>query len=247
MHTRRSGHDQYWGEALNYVVYTENRSPTKALGGKTPFEVLYGRKPNIEHLRPFGCTAFAFVNRPKRTKLELWANKFVLLGYASERKSYRLVDCTSGQVFECRSVKFLEDQLGTLDLIPHVTRTTVAQAENSSEDELEVEQVSSQTPSVQVGGYAPVGGSTESPDSQQDLEENTSQSESSDQDSSDFEVDSPLPMGLVDLCDAWRVLHFSKSKEARYRGTLNSQSTLHSPTLSRSWLNWMEIISAEMC
>ncbi|KAH9058605.1 hypothetical protein Ae201684P_005948 [Aphanomyces euteiches] len=26
---------QYWGEALNYVVYAENRSPTKALGGRT--------------------------------------------------------------------------------------------------------------------------------------------------------------------------------------------------------------------
>ncbi|KAF0682487.1 Aste57867_25392 [Aphanomyces stellatus] len=34
-----SGMDnQYWGEALSYVVYTEKRSPAKALGGKTPFE-----------------------------------------------------------------------------------------------------------------------------------------------------------------------------------------------------------------
>ena len=61
---------QYWGEALNYVVYTENRSPTKALGGKTPFEVLHGRRPNIGHLRPFGCTAFAFIGKSKRTKLD---------------------------------------------------------------------------------------------------------------------------------------------------------------------------------
>ncbi|KAF0748495.1 hypothetical protein AaE_007324 [Aphanomyces astaci] len=56
--------NEYWGEALNYVVYTENRSPTKALGGKTPCEALHGRKPNIEHLRSFGCTAFAFIDRP---------------------------------------------------------------------------------------------------------------------------------------------------------------------------------------
>ncbi|RHY23488.1 hypothetical protein DYB36_010781 [Aphanomyces astaci] len=32
---------RYWGEALSYVVYTENRSSTKALGGGTPFEALY--------------------------------------------------------------------------------------------------------------------------------------------------------------------------------------------------------------
>ncbi|KAF0690967.1 hypothetical protein As57867_017658, partial [Aphanomyces stellatus] len=42
--------NRYWGEALSYVVYTENRSPTKALGGKTPFEALFGRKPNIDNL-----------------------------------------------------------------------------------------------------------------------------------------------------------------------------------------------------
>ncbi|KAF0684301.1 Aste57867_23698 [Aphanomyces stellatus] len=67
---RTSGMDnQYWGEALNYVVYTENRSPSKALDGKTPFEALYGRKPNIDHLRPLGCSAFAFIDKAKRAKL----------------------------------------------------------------------------------------------------------------------------------------------------------------------------------
>ncbi|KAF0713473.1 Aste57867_4319 [Aphanomyces stellatus] len=43
--------NRYWGEALRYVVYTENRSPTKALGGKTPFEALFDRKPNIISVR----------------------------------------------------------------------------------------------------------------------------------------------------------------------------------------------------
>ncbi|KAF0688205.1 Aste57867_20164 [Aphanomyces stellatus] len=70
----------YWGEALNYVIYTENRSPTKALGGKTPFEALYGRKPNIDHLRPFGCTAFAFIDKAKRAKLDPRAIKCVFVG-----------------------------------------------------------------------------------------------------------------------------------------------------------------------
>ncbi|KAF0702578.1 hypothetical protein As57867_007746, partial [Aphanomyces stellatus] len=101
--------NRYWGEALRYVVYTENRSPTKALGGKTPFEALFDRKPNIDHLRPFGCTAFAFIDKAKRTKLDPRATKCVFVGYASQHKSYRLVDCESGQLFECRSVKFTED------------------------------------------------------------------------------------------------------------------------------------------
>ncbi|KAF0689588.1 Aste57867_18977 [Aphanomyces stellatus] len=105
-----SGMDlQYWGEALSYVVYTENRSPTKELGGKTPYEVMYGRKPNIEHPRPFGCTGFAFIDKSKRSKLEPRATKCILIGYASQRKSYRLINCDSGEVFERRSVKFVEE------------------------------------------------------------------------------------------------------------------------------------------
>ncbi|KAF0685379.1 hypothetical protein As57867_022645, partial [Aphanomyces stellatus] len=68
--------NSYWGEALRYVVYTENRSPTKALGGKT----LFDRKPNIDHLRPFGCTGFAFIDKAKRTKLDPRATKCVFIG-----------------------------------------------------------------------------------------------------------------------------------------------------------------------
>ncbi|KAF0688846.1 hypothetical protein As57867_019533, partial [Aphanomyces stellatus] len=105
----------YWGEALNYVVYTENRSPTKALGGKTPFEALNGRKPNIDHLRPFGCTAFAFIDKAKRAKLDPRAIKCVFVGYASQHKSYRLIDCDSGQLIQCRSVTFTEDSVPAND------------------------------------------------------------------------------------------------------------------------------------
>ena len=31
-----------------------NRSATKILRGKTPYECCYGRKPNVNHLRTFG-------------------------------------------------------------------------------------------------------------------------------------------------------------------------------------------------
>lgn len=29
--------------------------PTRALGGRTPYEVLYGAKPDVPHLRAFGA------------------------------------------------------------------------------------------------------------------------------------------------------------------------------------------------
>jgi hypothetical protein len=40
------------------TVYILNRSPTKALNGRTPYEAWHGRKPAVSHLRVFGCLAF---------------------------------------------------------------------------------------------------------------------------------------------------------------------------------------------
>lgn len=39
----------YWAEAViqNTAEYVKNRSPTKVLQGKTPFEAWYGKKPNV--------------------------------------------------------------------------------------------------------------------------------------------------------------------------------------------------------
>jgi hypothetical protein len=52
----------FWGETVVTgvtAVYILNRSPTKALNGRTPYEAWHGRKPAVSHLRVFGCLAFA--------------------------------------------------------------------------------------------------------------------------------------------------------------------------------------------
>ena len=38
--------------------YLRNRSPTKPVEGKTPYEAIYGEKPKVGHLKVFGCSAF---------------------------------------------------------------------------------------------------------------------------------------------------------------------------------------------
>jgi hypothetical protein len=56
-----------WGKALEYVVYVRNRSPTAALNGRTPFEALYGKRPNISNLYEFGCPCFVAKKESKIT------------------------------------------------------------------------------------------------------------------------------------------------------------------------------------
>ena len=60
----------FWGEALLHSAYVLNRRPTRALHPpETPYSRLYGQKPNISHLRIFGCEAHALVPSQLRNKL----------------------------------------------------------------------------------------------------------------------------------------------------------------------------------
>nr|GEW95942.1 zinc finger, CCHC-type [Tanacetum cinerariifolium] len=52
----------------NGIVERRNRVPTKALKDSTPYEALKNRKPNMRHLRVFGCKAYAKVTKPHLKK-----------------------------------------------------------------------------------------------------------------------------------------------------------------------------------
>jgi len=56
-----------WGHALLTAGYTLNRVPSKVVE-KTSYEIWNGRKPNIRHLKIWGCEAY--VKRQMSTKLE---------------------------------------------------------------------------------------------------------------------------------------------------------------------------------
>ena len=49
---------QFWAEALSTAVYLRNRSPRRAVLGKTPFESLTGEKPVVGHFKIFGCLCY---------------------------------------------------------------------------------------------------------------------------------------------------------------------------------------------
>ena len=59
-----------WGYALMYAVHLKNRLSHKALEsvGKTPYEMVYGEKPDLSNLKEFGCKVF--VKLKKSDKLD---------------------------------------------------------------------------------------------------------------------------------------------------------------------------------
>ena len=58
-----------WAEAIKFAVWLKNRTSTKALGNVTPYERLYGQKPNLSHVPEWG--QFMWVRKPASSKLDV--------------------------------------------------------------------------------------------------------------------------------------------------------------------------------
>ena len=103
---------RFWAEALSTATYLINRSPTKTLDDKTPFEAWFDKKPCVKHLKVFGCVAYSHVSKDQRKKLDPKAKKCIFLGYAAQRKGYRLYDVKTSSVIHSRDVVFNESSRG---------------------------------------------------------------------------------------------------------------------------------------
>jgi len=51
-----------WVDVVHTIYYTLNRVLIRPIIKKTPYELYKGRKPNISHLRVFGCKCFVLNN-----------------------------------------------------------------------------------------------------------------------------------------------------------------------------------------
>ncbi|CAG4980328.1 unnamed protein product [Colias eurytheme] len=61
----------FWAEAVTTAAYIVNRSPTRSLSDATPYEVWTGKKPNLSHMRIFGCPAMVHIPKEKRNGVTL--------------------------------------------------------------------------------------------------------------------------------------------------------------------------------
>jgi hypothetical protein len=99
---------EFWGEAVHTAVYVLNRAPTRSLNGKTPYEVWYSRKPNVSHLRTFGCIAHVKKVGPGVNKLADRSIPMVFVGYEAGTKGYRVYDPVAKKLQVKRDVVFEE-------------------------------------------------------------------------------------------------------------------------------------------
>ena len=98
---------RWWAEAINTSAWLTNRMPN-SVNKLTPYEMWYGKKPNLQKLFTFGSTGYCHTPSEKRTKLEAKAMPCIFMGYADDYKGYRVCVRGSNKVIITRTMKLTE-------------------------------------------------------------------------------------------------------------------------------------------
>jgi hypothetical protein len=107
-------HDQdlpmhLWAEAVRTTIYVQNRLSHSALGFKIPKEMFTRKKPEVSHLKIFGCPVFVHIPKEKRTKSDPSGKKGIFVGYCEVSKAFKIYIPGYHHIETNRDVKFNED------------------------------------------------------------------------------------------------------------------------------------------
>ena len=99
-----------WDEAVSHAVYIRNRSPTRALKGKTPYEAWTGKKPDVSHFREFGCDVWILDETKNKSKLAPKSQKMTFVGFMEGSKAVRYWDRAARSIKVSRNFVFNENE-----------------------------------------------------------------------------------------------------------------------------------------
>jgi hypothetical protein len=108
--------EEMGAEAMVTASYTHNRLPSR-VHGKTPWEKLFGEKPDVSHMRVFGARAYMHIPKENRKKMLSISERGVFVGYELDYKTYRVLRERDGQILVSRDVIVDEKPaFGTIEL-----------------------------------------------------------------------------------------------------------------------------------
>jgi hypothetical protein len=97
----------FWADAIIIAYYISNRNSLRSILNLTPFELRFGCKPSVSHLRPFGCKCF-ILKHGNLDKFESHSSDGILLGYTPHDRSYKVFNLETTTVVESYDVTFDE-------------------------------------------------------------------------------------------------------------------------------------------
>jgi hypothetical protein len=104
----------FWGDALSTTRYLRNRLPSSVLPPNvTPYESFHRSKPDLSHLRVWGCQCFVTIAPELRTKGGPRRFEAIFVGYEENRLGWRVRDLKGAYHFS-RDIIFNESVPGRL-------------------------------------------------------------------------------------------------------------------------------------
>jgi len=98
----------FYGYALEAATHLYNRLPHDSNGGKSPYELFYGRRPPTDHLRRFGSKAYVLKHKQSQVgKSQTRADSGILIGYDAARRAYKVL-VPPRRIIVSRDVQFDE-------------------------------------------------------------------------------------------------------------------------------------------
>ncbi|GKC12804.1 retrovirus-related pol polyprotein from transposon TNT 1-94 [Tanacetum coccineum] len=77
-----------WAEAVSTACFTQNRSIIQTRYNKTPYELLHGRKPDVEYFHVFGSLCYPTNNRDDLGKMKPKADIGIFIGYSKTSRGF---------------------------------------------------------------------------------------------------------------------------------------------------------------
>ncbi|GJV53331.1 retrovirus-related pol polyprotein from transposon TNT 1-94 [Tanacetum coccineum] len=97
-----------WAEAVATTCYTQNRSITHLRHGKTPYELLHDKPPDLSFFHIFGALCYPTNDNENLGKLQPKADIGIFIGYAPTKKAFRIYNRHTRRIIEIIHVDFGE-------------------------------------------------------------------------------------------------------------------------------------------
>ncbi|GKE23502.1 retrovirus-related pol polyprotein from transposon TNT 1-94, partial [Tanacetum coccineum] len=97
-----------WAEAVATACYTQNRSVIRLRHGKTPYELLHDKLPDLSFFHVFGALCYPTNDSENLGKLQPKADIGIFIGYAPTKKAFRIYNRLTRRIIETIHVDFDE-------------------------------------------------------------------------------------------------------------------------------------------
>nr|GEZ79290.1 retrovirus-related Pol polyprotein from transposon TNT 1-94 [Tanacetum cinerariifolium] len=97
-----------WAEAVATACFTQNRSIIRLRHGKTPYELMHSKLPDLSFFHVFGALCYPTNDNENLGKLQQKADIRIFIGYAPTKKAFRIYNRRTRRIVETIHVDFDE-------------------------------------------------------------------------------------------------------------------------------------------